>query len=191
MLNITLQYIPVQYDVAFLRIKQNVIYKTHYQLAFFTYVFSSMFALIAGFTQFSNKIRLQYSSVHKIMGYIYFISILIFSAPSGLIMAYYANGGFSSQISFIILALLWWIFTFLAVWFVLKKNFKKHEIFIYLSYALTLSAITLRLWKYAIANTLAPAPMDLYRIVAWLGWIPNLLIAIFIIYKKNIYEKNN
>ena len=49
------------------------------------------------------------------------------------------------------------------------------------SYALTLSAITLRVWKLGLALTLEPRPMDLYRVVAWLGFIPNLIVAEIII----------
>src|SRR5690349_8521781 len=52
MLLITLQYIPARPDVAFLRIKQEVAGMWHYQLAFFIHVYSSMFALTAGLTQF-------------------------------------------------------------------------------------------------------------------------------------------
>jgi hypothetical protein len=53
------------------------------------------------------------------------------------------------------------------------------------SYALTLSALTLRAWKYAITNSIGEVhPMDVYRIVAWLGWGLNLIIAEIIIRKK-------
>lgn len=57
------------------------------------------------------------------------------------------------------------------------------------SYALALSAITLRLWKWMYANWVDPEmellhPMDLYRIVAWAGWIPNLLLAEALIKRK-------
>jgi len=51
------------------------------------------------------------------------------------------------------------------------------------SFALTMSAITLRFWKYLIIFFLHPRPMDVYRIVAWLGWGFNLLIIEIIIYK--------
>jgi hypothetical protein len=51
------------------------------------------------------------------------------------------------------------------------------------SFALTLSAITLRLWKYIIVMGFQPKPMDAYQIVAWLGWVLNLVIAEIIIYK--------
>ena len=56
MLRITLQYIPINLDVAFLRIKQDYINIIPWRIAFFTHVFTSMFALLAGFTQFSKYI---------------------------------------------------------------------------------------------------------------------------------------
>ena len=52
-----------------------------------------------------------------------------------------------------------------------------------LSYALTLSAFTLRAWKYGINNTFVFPPMDVYRAVAWLGWVPNILLAEFLIWR--------
>ena len=51
------------------------------------------------------------------------------------------------------------------------------------SYALTLSAITLRAWKFGINNSFELPPMDVYRAVAWLGWVVNLGIAELIIYR--------
>ncbi len=58
-----------------------------------------------------------------------------------------------------------------------QKDFKKHRQYMIRSYALTLSALTLRAWKYAINNTMHLPPMDVYRVVAWLGWGLNLVIA--------------
>ena len=53
------------------------------------------------------------------------------------------------------------------------------------SYALTLSAISLRLFKWIIVFIWAPPPMDTYRIVAWLGWVFNLvLVECWIILEK-------
>jgi hypothetical protein len=51
------------------------------------------------------------------------------------------------------------------------------------SYALTLSALTLRAWKLGLVLAFHPKPMDLYMIVAWLGWVPNLLLAEWLISK--------
>jgi hypothetical protein len=50
-----------------------------------------------------------------------------------------------------------------------------------ISYALTLSAISLRLFKWIIAVFWQLPPMDIYKLVVWLGWIINLIVAYGII----------
>jgi len=187
MLEITLQYIPIQLDVAFLAIKQDYIHLLHYQIAFFVHVFSSIFVLLAGFTQFSKHIRKKYPSIHKRIGWLYIICILFFSAPSGFIIGIYANGGVLSQIAFCLLAVLWIYCTYKATTSIIKRQIISHEIWMIRSFSLTLSALTLRAWKYIIVALFQPRPMDVYQIVAWLGWVLNILIAEIIIFKK--YEK--
>ncbi len=182
MFQITVQYFPINFDVAFLRIKQQYIHFTHYKIAFYIHVTFSIFSLFAGFTQFSKRIRTKYSKTHKTMGWVYLTSIL-FAAPSGLIIGVYANGGFWSQLAFCLLAVGWFWFSFKAFLAIRQKDYKKHQIFMIRSFALTLSAITLRLWKYLIVLVFQPRPMDVYQIVAWLGWVLNLIVAEIIISK--------
>lgn len=191
MLQITLQYFPINFDVAFLRIKQQYIHLGYYKVAFYIHVISSIFSLLAGFTQFSKKIRKRTPKIHKIIGWLYIVIILLFSAPSGFIIGLYANGGFWSQIAFCMLAVLWFWFTFKSLLGIKKKDFKAHEIFMVRSFALTLSAITLRLWKYLIVLAFQPRPMDVYQIVAWLGWVLNIIVAEIIILKFNKNEISN
>lgn len=183
MLKITLQYFPIHFDVAFLRIKQNYIHLTYYKIAFYTHVVFAILSLPAGFTQFSKLIRKCYPKIHKLFGWLYIITILLLAAPSGFVIGIHANGGLSSQIAFCILSILWFCFTFKALQSIIKKNYKLHQVFMIRSFALTLSAITLRLWKYLIVMFFEPKPMDVYQIVAWIGWVLNLVIAEIIIYK--------
>lgn len=153
-------------------------------MAFYVHVFTSMFALIAGFTQFSKKILARRKSLHRMMGRLYVIVILGLSGPSGMIMAWYANGGWSSQLAFGILSLLWMRFTFLAFRSIRKGQVLRHKQMMWRSYALTLSALTLRAWKFGIVWAIHPHPMDLYMVVAWLGWVPNLLLVEWRIRRK-------
>jgi Predicted membrane protein (DUF2306) len=185
MVLITLQYVPIDFNAAFLAIKSEEIKLLHYQIAFFTHVYTSIFVLILGFFQFSRHIRRSYTSLHRNFGKAYIGLILFFAAPSGLIMGYYGNGGFYSQVSFVLLAMCWFYFTWMAYLKIKQRNFQAHERFMILSYALTLSAISLRLFKWLIANTLALPPMDIYKIVVWLGWLFNLGVAMVIIQFKN------
>jgi len=182
MLRIIFIYIPVQNDVGFLQLKQSYIHITEWRIAFFVHVFSSMFALLAGFTQFSKWLLKNKPKLHRAFGYMYVIDILMVTGPAGLLMSFYANGGISSRIAFVILSILWISFTAIALYKAVKKDFKAHRIFMIRSFALTLSAVTLRIWKVLLANYTDVLPMDRYRIIAWLGWTLNLIVAELIIY---------
>lgn len=181
MADISLAYIPYNTDVGFLRIKQQYIGIDYWRIAFFIHVYASIWVLLAGFTQFSGWIQKNNRRLHRSMGYIYVIDVLLITGPAGLIMGLYANGGFLSRMAFIILALLWIFFTAMALIKAKQKDFKAHRRFMIRSYALTLSALTLRAWKYAINNTIELPPMDVYRVVAWIGWVGNLLVAEWLI----------
>jgi uncharacterized membrane protein len=192
MAGITMNYIPYNTDVGFLRIKQQYIGIDHWRIAFFIHVYASIWVLLAGFTQFSKKIQRNNPRLHRAMGYIYVTDVLLITGPAGFLMGFYANGGIASRIAFVSLAILWIFFTALALIKARQKNFKAHRRYMIRSYALTLSAITLRAWKYAITNSyhldhsLVFPPMDVYRVVAWLGWVGNLIAAEYIIRRPTI-----
>lgn len=183
MLRIIFLYIPVQTDVAFLQLKQAYIGITEWRVAFFVHVFSSLFALLAGFSQFSKKLLQKKPALHRAFGYSYVINILMITGPAGLLMSFYANGGISSRIAFVLLSVLWIGCTALAFFKATKKDFVAHRKYMIYSYALTLSAVTLRIWKVLLANFTAIPPMDRYRIIAWLGWTLNLAVAVWIVKK--------
>jgi hypothetical protein len=52
------------------------------------------------------------------------------------------------------------------------------------SFALTLSALTLRAWKYTLVLLFEPRPMEVYRLIAWLGFAPNVLFVEWLIRRK-------
>lgn len=189
LLKISLQYIPYNTDVAFLRIKQDVIDIPFYKLAFFIHVYTAIFVLPAGFTQFSVYIRRNFTLLHKYTGWIYAVTVILLAGPSGFYMGLFANGGLVSQVSFCLLAVLWIYFTFMAILKAVQGDFKSHREFLIRSFALTLSAITLRAWKYIIVLLFQPKPMDVYQLVAWLGWIPNIILAELIIMKIIKFKK--
>ena len=184
MARITVAYLPYNTDVGFLRIKQDYIDIDHWRLAFFVHVYASMWVLLAGFTQFSSRIQDYYPRWHRAFGYVYVTDVLLIPGPAGLLMGFYANGGLPSKISFVTLAVGWIAFTAIALAKVKKGDWVSHRNFMIRSYALTLSAVTLRAWKWSITNTVELPPMDVYRAVAWLGWVPNIIIAELLIRKR-------
>ncbi|WP_312090437.1 DUF2306 domain-containing protein [Chryseobacterium sp.] len=186
MLKITLEYIPLKSDVSFLMIKQTeVTDRPEYLYFFYTHVYTSIFVLLTGFLAILRK-DFGVKNFHKSTGKIYVFLILLFAAPSGIYMGVFANGGFLSKISFVILGSLWWFSTFKAYQLARQKKFTEHKNWIWRSFALTISAITLRMWKVIIVYLFHPNPMDVYQIIAWLGWVPNIILIEYLILKKHI-----
>lgn len=192
MLEITLYYTDFDMNAGFLRIKQWTFRKYPDTLghvwitSFFIHALTSIFALLAGFTQFQK--RFIKNNWHRYLGIFYIIVVLFLSAPTGLIMSFFANGGISSMAGFFVLSCLWIYTTSKAYFKVRNKDYPTHAKWMFRSYALCLSAITLRAYKYAYVNWIDPemeflGPMDLYRIIAWMGWVPNLIVAEILIFK--------
>ncbi|WP_293305085.1 DUF2306 domain-containing protein [Pedobacter sp. UBA5917] len=185
MMQITLRYIPFSSEVSFLQIKQTEVSGIKaYLPIFYVHVYSAIFVLLAGFTQFNHKILARYPKIHRWLGYLYVGFVLLLASPSGIFIGWFANGGLMAKTSFIILGILWFWFTLKALLLILERKIVGHKKFMYRSFALAASAITLRLWKVILVYLFHPAPMDVYQIIAWLGWIPNLLIAEWLIKKK-------
>lgn len=186
MLKITLEYVPLKTDVSFLMIKQTEVeHRQEYLYFFYTHVYTSIFVLLSGFLAILRK-DFGLKNFHRNLGKIYIFLILFFAAPSGIYMGIFANGGSFSKISFVILGCLWWFSTFKAYQLARQKKFSGHKQWMWRSFALTISAITLRMWKVIIVYLFHPNPMDVYQIIAWLGWVPNIILIEYLITKKHI-----
>ncbi|MCZ4245858.1 DUF2306 domain-containing protein [Pedobacter punctiformis] len=184
MLKGIVRYYPMEDTIGFLQFKQDYIHILPWKIAFYVHVFTIIFALLAGFTQFSNTILKKFRSLHRIIGKIYIIDILLVNFPAAFIMAVYANGLIPGKAAFIILDCLWFWFTLKALIEVKKGNIKGHKEYMIRSYALTLSAVTLRAWKIIFLSFATIDPLHLYMINAWLGFIPNLIFAEWLIRRK-------
>lgn len=184
MLDITLEYIPLRPDVSFLIIKQmEVLERPEYLSFFYTHVYTSIFVLLSGFVAILRK-DFGIKNFHRNAGKIYILLILILAAPSGMYMGVFANGGLYAKVSFVLLGMLWWFSTFKAYQLARQKKFEAHKQWMWRSFAFTISAITLRMWKVIIVYAFHPDPMDVYQVIAWLGWIPNILLVEYVIAKK-------
>ncbi|MFC4263099.1 DUF2306 domain-containing protein [Ferruginibacter yonginensis] len=184
MINTVLQYTSFKTNVGFLQLKQAYIGIDIWMMAFYTHVFTSVFVLMAGFTQFSPYILKHHKTLHRNVGKFYVAAILLVNVPMGMIMAIYANGLWPTKLAFAILDILWCWFTYKAYITAQQKKFKAHQQFMIRSFALTFSAITLRLWKITLSHTFHFDDLTLYMIDAWMGFVPNLLAAEWYIYYK-------
>jgi hypothetical protein len=190
LLGIIFEYFSFSDQAGFLKYKQDYLHLKVWKVAFYIHVFVSIFTLIAGFTQFSDILLQNYRKLHRFVGKVYVFNILFINFPSALIMAVYANGLLPSKIAFITLDCLWFYFTLQAFLSIRKKNIEQHKDFMIRSYALTCSAITLRLWQMTFRNLTELEPLTIYMIDAWLGFVPNLLFAEWLIRTRNHQRLN-
>ena len=169
-------YTTWEWDVDFLLTKEEVVHLLYYRLAFYAHIFSSCVVLACGLFMFSHVVLAKWSRVHRYVGRLYVLLILALSAPSGLVMAVYANGGFWAQLSFVILTGLWWWFTYMGYVTARLRDFAAHKRWMMRSYALTLSAITLRIAQMILHGYFHFDPVSQYIFVSWGSWTVNLLV---------------
>ena len=188
MLRLTLPYFSFDYEVDFLLTKQAILYIDAWRWSFYIHISTSLVVLFVGLFQFIKPIQVRYPKTHRLLGKVYIFLILFFSAPSGLIMGFYANGGTWAKISFVTISILWWVFTLIAFLKIKKGNVAEHIAFITRSYALTLSAITLRTYVLILPQLFILHSKEMYVLVSWLSWVPNLILAEILIRRKTFND---
>ena len=146
---------------------------------FYTHIILGGIALLIGWLQFNKKLRLKNINLHRKVGKIYVISVLL-SAISGLYIGYFATGGIIAKSGFMTMAVAWFLTTFFAFTTVKKGDIIKHQKLMIYSYAICFAAVTLRIYLpifIPIFGGFIPA----YKLIAWLCWVPNTLVAYLII----------
>ena len=161
----------------FLRSKSTTLLNSSlWRIAFFTHIYFGGISLLVGWSQFSKRIRGKRLKLHRLLGKIYVVSVLI-SAIAGFYVALFANGGIVSQLGFSFLAIGWFYTTLKAYTTIKKKDIESHRKWMIRSYAFTLAAVTLRLWLPTLPGLLDIPFEEAYVIISWLCWVPNIIIA--------------
>ena len=177
--SITTLYFYYYNDSAFnfLSKKQDVVFNVFWRTAFYIHITGGMIALLLGPFQFIKKFRNRFLKWHRNLGKIYLAAILFMAGPSGLFMAFYAEGGPAAVAGFSIMALLWIITTYMAYETIRKKKVDAHRAWMTRSFALTFAAVTLRLYV-PIASAVFYVPgLYVEASSAWVSWVPNLIVA--------------
>ena len=183
---LSLPYLAGESNVDFLLTKQYIYHIKVWRYSFYIHVFTSPLVIVAGLLQFNRWVLAHWPKVHRISGYIYTITVLFVTGPAACVMSLMANGGYISQISFTTLSILWIAFTFISYRKIRQGEVRAHIIWNLRSYALTLSAITLRIYMYlfmAYGNQTGQQE-ETYILVSYLSWIPNLLLVELLIRLK-------
>lgn len=157
------------------QILNNIFWNT----GFYTHIICGGIALLIGWTQFNEKLRIQNRILHRRIGIIYVISVLL-SSLSGIYIGFFATGGIVAAAGFISLGVVWFATTLTSFLSIKKGNILQHQKLMIYSYAACFAAVTLRIWL-PILVILFKDFIFAYTIVAWLCWIPNLILAYFLV----------
>lgn len=112
---------------------------------------------------------------HRLGGYLYLVSILL-AGPTGLRLAFGAEGGSPARLGFVLLAFLWMSSALKAWNSARQRDFESHRLWMIRNFALTFSAVMLRIYLQGF-QLLGASFSDIYPVAAWLSWVPNLLLA--------------
>lgn len=132
-------------------------------------------ALLIGWLQISPPLRRRWPGLHRRTGRVYVMACLI-GGIGGLFLAAGATAGPVATAGFGSLAMLWIAVNLLGWRAALDRRFEAHRRWMLRSWALTLAAVTLRLYMLALP-ALHVDGLEGYRAISFLCWIPNLLIA--------------
>ena len=146
-----------------------------WKLGFILHIVPGSIALLTGWSQFIKSFRNRKINWHRFFGKIYVIAALL-SGLGGLYSGFFASGGWVAQIGFISLAVVWLSTTSKAYLTIRHGNIDSHEKFMIYSYAACLAAVTLRIWMPLLMGLTGDFQIA-YPIVAWLCWVPNMIVA--------------
>ncbi len=155
-----------------------LINSTLYLTGFYTHIFLGGLALISGFSQFFTRLRRRRLKLHRNLGKIYLLAVLL-SGVAGLGISYFATGGLVPALGFGCLAILWLFTTSKAFVSIKASEVDAHQRWMIRSYALCFAAVTLRLYLPLFLGVMKMEFIPAYTIIAWLCWIPNLMLAEF------------
>jgi len=150
-----------------------------WNIAFYGHIIFGGIALLVGWSQFSSKLRKTNLNLHRNIGKIYLLSVLI-SGPCGIYIAQFATGGINNVIAFSLSGIIWIVTSFLAYSYVRKGEVLSHQKMMIYSYAVCFSAVTLRFWLPTLIY-FTSSFITAYQIVGWLSWVPNLFVAYYFV----------
>lgn len=164
------------------------------QVVFYIHVGTGSLALLIGPAQFARKLRSRAPRVHRLVGRAYLASVAV-GAVSALLIVPFSRAGFVALFGFGMLSLLWLGTGARALAAIRRRDIASHQAWMMRNYALTFAAPTLRLWlaalitvqMFAVPGTdLGAAYTNAYAAVPFLCWIPNLVVAEWLIRRRGL-----
>ena len=163
-----------------------------FQYVLYAHIAFASIALLVGPAQFATALRTRFNRLHRTLGRIYLVSVLL-GAVAGFVLSFVNEAGFVGFFGFGGLAVLWAFTAVKAYRSVRARDFRSHQAWMIRNFALTYAAVMLRIWTgvlVAVHLSLgfdgAVAFANAYAAVPFLAWLPNIVVAEIMIARRGL-----
>ena len=163
-------YFPPRFDSLFLQGREET-FTGLYVPAFYVHIFSGPVVLLNGLILLSERVRRRHGGLHRFLGRVQVVVLLVFVFPSSVVMSRYAFGGWSAGLSFLLLSVATAGCAIAGVVHARRRRFDRHRRWMLRSYVLICSAVALRLISGAAGVVGVPSPEEAYIVASWTSWV--------------------
>ncbi|MFP2964337.1 DUF2306 domain-containing protein [Myxococcus sp. 1LA] len=170
------------------RVPQPDNFAAHYPLLVAHVIFGAV-ALLTASPQVWPWFRKHYPVAHRRLGRVYVLAGVLPAGFTALLLGVYSPFGPLAQVSNVLLASLWLLFTAAGYRMARRRRYHEHRQWMVRSFALTASIISNRFWTVVSVLILSPQldttfdgnekllTWTIAGLSTWLGWVIPLLIA--------------
>ncbi|MDB5613108.1 MAG: hypothetical protein JWQ22_761 [Devosia sp.] len=144
-------------------------------IVLYTHIILAPLSLLLVPFQLWQGLRKTRPLVHRVVGRTYGVAIL-FSSITGLWLAVTTEAGLFAAWGFGMLAVAWFVTTAMGISLAMRGDYAGHRRWIIRSVAMTLAAVTLRLYIIP-TEVMDFSTPETYQAIAWLCWVPNMIVA--------------
>lgn len=144
-------------------------------MAIALHIAGGILAIAIGAFQVNSRLRGRFLSAHRWFGRLYLAAVSV-GGVAGLVLALESFGGLVTHFGFGLMAVCWLGTTFAAYFAIRRRDLNAHRVWMLRSYALTLAALTLRIYL-PLSQVAGIGFESAYQAISWLCWVPNLLIV--------------
>lgn len=163
-------YFPPNFDSLFLEGREAT-FTGAYRPAFYVHIVSGPFVLLGGLILLSESVRRRQAGLHRWLGRVQVVVLLLFVLPSSVVMSRHAFGGWPAGLSFLLLSAATAICAIAGVVYARRRRYDQHRRWMLRCYVLICSAVALRLISGAAGLVGVPSPEGAYIVASWCSWL--------------------
>ena len=168
-------YFPPDFDSLFLQGREAT-FAGAYRAAFYVHILSGPVVLLAGLILLSEYVRRRHGGLHRVLGRVQVVVLLLFVLPSGAVMSRHAFGGWPAGLSFLLLSAATAGCAVAGVAHARRRRYDRHRRWMLRCYVLLCSAVALRLMSGAAGLVGVPSLEGAYVAAAWGSWLLPLAV---------------